>query len=65
MRVQGKFTSLIFISMNLFFKYFQKSVLFLVDIMYFVKKRTFYIILDKKSESKGEIEGKTANYFTY
>lgn len=51
--------------MNLFFKYFQKSVLFLVDIMYFVKKRTLYIILDKKSESKGEIEGKTANYFTY
>lgn len=37
----------------------------MVDIMYFVKKKTFYIILDKKSESKGEIEGKTANYFTY
>lgn len=45
--------------MNLFFKYFQKSVLFLVDIMYFVKKKTFHIILDKKNlNQKGRLRGK-------
>lgn len=38
---------------------------FLVDIMYFVKKKIFYIILDKKFELKGEIEGKIVNYFIY